>query len=65
MKTRIDDRLRKEAARFVLRHTCDDCCHFDEGRARCGEDWPTAEHRLPLAKNERDEVVFCKEFEMT
>ncbi len=60
MKTRVDDRLREEAARFVLRHTCDDCCHFDG--SRCGEDWPTAQHRLPLV--EEGEVVFCKEFEM-
>ena len=33
--------------------------HFDG--ARCGDAWPTEQHRLPLA---RDEVVFCKEFEL-
>ena len=60
MKIRADARLAEEAERFAFRHTCDDCSHFDG--ARCGDDWPTAEHRLPIAVAR--EVVFCKEFEM-
>ncbi len=60
MKTRVDDQLRDEAARFSLRHTCEHCCHFDG--SRCGDDWPTEEHRLPIAEGT---VVFCKQFEMT
>jgi hypothetical protein len=59
MRTRVDARLLDEAERFSLRHACEHCCHFDG--ERCGEAWPTAPHRLPLAK---DEVVFCKEFEL-
>ena len=64
MKTHVDDRLRDEAARFSLRHTCDDCAHFDG--ARCASEWPTREHRLPIhrAIAHGAIVVFCKEFEV-
>ena len=60
MRTSVDERLRDEAARFSLRHTCDACAHFDG--ARCGDAWPTEQHRLPLAGEST--VVFCKEFEL-
>lgn len=60
MKTTVDDRLRREAARFTLRHTCEDCCHFDG--VRCGDAWPTTEHRLPIAR--ADTIAFCKQFEV-
>ena len=59
MKTVVDDRLRDEAARFSLVHRCDECAHWS-GEA-CSAEWPTAEHRLPIAA--APIVVFCKEFE--
>jgi len=59
MKTLVDARLEDESTRFALRHTCDDCVHFDG--ARCGDAWPTEPHRLPLVRDAV--VVFCKEFE--
>jgi hypothetical protein len=58
MRVLADDRLRDEAARFTFRHTCDHCCHF-AGR-RCGNGWPIDGER----RDDDDEVVFCKEFEM-
>ncbi len=60
MKTVVDGRLESEAERYAFRFRCDDCCHFDG--ARCGDDWPTPEHRLPLARG--GVVVFCKQFEI-
>ena len=59
MKTLVDERLIEEAARFGLRHRCDDCVHWDG--VRCGDAWPTEAHRLPIASEAI--VVFCKEFE--
>lgn len=63
MKTSVDDKLRREAARFELRFRCDDCVHFDADHARCTHEYPTAEHRRPLAS--AHEIVFCKEFELS
>jgi hypothetical protein len=63
MKTIVDERFLDEAARYALRHRCDDCVHFDG--ARCGDAWPTEHHRLPVTQNQTAIVVFCKEFEMT
>ena len=60
MKIRVDERLEREAERFRFRFRCDDCAHFDG--ARCGDGWPTREHRLPLARD--GVIVFCKQFEM-
>ncbi len=63
MKTEIvgadGARFLDEAARFALRHRCDDCVHFDDAGAVCGHGYPTAEHR-----DGRRLVVFCKEFEL-
>ena len=59
MKTLVDERLLDEAERFRLRHSCEDCAHFDG--ARCGDAWPTEEHRLPVVNGSF--IVFCKQFE--
>lgn len=61
MRTLVDARLREEAARFQLRHRCDDCVHFADDA--CANEWPTAEHRATLADTHTELVVFCKEFE--
>jgi hypothetical protein len=61
LKTRVDARLREEARRFLLKHRCDDCGHFDPDSARCVHGYPTEEHRRDV---ESDEIVFCKEFEL-
>ena len=60
MRTLVDDRLRREAEVFRLRHTCDDCIHFDG--AACSHGYPTEPHRVPLATAR--EVLFCKELEL-
>jgi hypothetical protein len=60
MKIPVDDRLRQEAERFQLRHTCDDCIYFT-GEA-CIHGYPTAEHRLPVLEAEL--IVFCKELDL-
>ncbi|HEX4512753.1 MAG TPA: hypothetical protein VH054_04430 [Polyangiaceae bacterium] len=59
MKTKVDDRLVEESARFALRHRCEDCVHWDG--ARCGDAWPTEPHRVPVVRDAI--VVFCKGFE--
>ena len=56
-----------EAARFVLRFTCDDCGHFDARRESCRHFWPAWAHRRARYAEPRqagDEVIFCKEFEV-
>ena len=60
MKAPVVDQA--EAARFSLRLACEDCCHFgvaESGEPRCGNGWPTDEHRARATS-----FVFCKEFEM-
>ena len=61
MKTTVDERLRREAERFQLQHTCEDCVHFT-GEA-CIHGYPTAQHRLRIATSEA--IVFCKEHELS
>jgi hypothetical protein len=69
VKTRVTLALRDEARRFALRYACADCAHFDaDGDPRdpqkgaCGEGWPDRVERDAIEL--RDEVVFCKEFEI-
>lgn len=61
MKTRVDSRLRLEAAKYELRFTCPDCAHFDPDEERCAEGYPTDEHRDTQLLGE--EILFCKLFE--
>ena len=60
MKLPLAERFRDEAARFVLRWTCDHCAYFDPDRAACAHGYPTDEHR----REDADPVVFCKEHEL-
>ncbi|HTQ07460.1 MAG TPA: hypothetical protein VMI54_26570 [Polyangiaceae bacterium] len=63
MKTEVDERLRREAAAFRLRFTCEDCAHFAEPEGTCAHGYPAAPHRaLDLAA--RTTLEFCKEFEL-
>ncbi len=63
MRTVVDERLREEAVRFAFVHRCDECVHSAsaENEIACASEWPTADHRLPIAT--ASIVVFCKEFE--
>jgi hypothetical protein len=61
MRTRVDARLREEAARFGLRFACDDCAHFDETGERCSLTYPATPRRRAL---EDDDVELCKTFEL-
>jgi hypothetical protein len=61
MKTRIDERFRREAKDFRFQFSCEHCAHFDELRRICVEGYPNDEHES--ASLERDEILFCKLFE--
>ena len=45
MRTAWNPTLEQERTRFALRHTCEDCGHFDPAAQRCRHEWPTAGHR--------------------
>ena len=45
MRTAWNLTLGQERERFALRHTCEDCGHFDPAIERCRHEWPTAGHR--------------------
>jgi hypothetical protein len=65
VRSRIDARLRIEAARFVFRFACEDCAHFDEGRQRCSLGYPAAPRREALDRVEAESGMdLCKEFEL-
>jgi len=61
--SRVDERLRAEAERFLLRFGCEDCAHFAPETRACGNGYPTAPHLgIDLARVEA--LEFCKEFEV-
>ena len=60
---RVDERLRDEARRFRLVFACPDCASFDAEGDRCSLGFPHEPHREP-GLEQRDEVVFCKAFEL-
>jgi hypothetical protein len=63
MITRVDDRFRREAARFNLRCTCASCGAFDGEKNACAYGYPVEPHRrLPMS--DETEFVFCKAFEL-
>jgi hypothetical protein len=63
VKSAVDEQLRREVSKFVLRYTCDSCAHFDPEVGACGNGFPTAPHRdVDLARDR--EIVFCKLFEL-
>jgi hypothetical protein len=61
--TPVSDRLRHEAERLALRFRCEECAHYAEERAACGNGYPVEPHR-GVRLSEVDEVTFCKEFEL-
>ena len=60
---RVDDRLREEARRFRLVFACGDCAQYDPDGDRCSLGFPHGMHREADLEG-RDEVVFCKAFEL-
>jgi hypothetical protein len=61
--SRVDERLRREAAQFALRFGCESCAHFAPDSRSCGNGYPTAPHLdVDLSRVER--LEFCKEFEV-
>ncbi|MCC6557989.1 MAG: hypothetical protein IT372_34010 [Polyangiaceae bacterium] len=60
---RVDDRLREEAQRFRLLFACPDCAAFDPGASRCSLGFPCEPHADPDLDG-REEVIFCKAFEL-
>lgn len=62
--TRVDSRLRAEAARFRLRFRCEECAHFSPEDGACGNGYPTTPHwGVDLARAEA--LEFCKAFELS
>jgi hypothetical protein len=61
--SRVDERFRGEAERFVLRFGCQSCVHFAPETQRCGNGYPTAPH-LDVDLARVDSLEFCKEFEV-
>jgi hypothetical protein len=79
MILRLDDRVRAEARRYRLLFACPDCASFDPGipagdaegfrlaghEPRCSLGYPVAPHIDPSLDDDRDEIIFCKAFELT
>lgn len=63
MITVVDDRLREEARRYRLVFACPDCVSFEPHGGGCSLGFPNEMHRDP-SLDARDEVVFCKAFEL-
>ena len=62
--SRVDERLREEAARFALRFGCESCAHFAPEAAACGNGYPTRPH-LGVDLSRVDSLEFCKAFEVS
>ena len=60
---RVDEQLLREAARYRLVFTCERCVEFDPEGERCSLGFPIAPHRDPDLRG-REEVIFCKTFEL-
>jgi hypothetical protein len=60
VKTRVVERLRSEAARYVVRFACEDCAHFDGEASRCSLAYPAAPRRVALEGRHQER---CKSFE--
>jgi len=63
MRSRVDDRFRQEARRFVLRFTCDACAYFDPDQSLCSNGYPAREH-WRVDPERVTELSFCKLFEL-
>lgn len=64
MRFRLSPAFLEERLRYALRHTCEDCVHYDPCSAECVHGYPNAEHREKSLDDEGAELVFCKEFEL-
>ena len=63
MRTRVDDALRAQSEQYAFRFTCEHCVHADEATGSCTLGYPSEPHRgVRLA--ERDDLEFCKYFEL-
>jgi hypothetical protein len=58
----VDERLRGEARRFVLRFGCQDCVHFAPETQACGNGYPTEPH-FEIDLSRVASLEFCKDFE--
>lgn len=63
MKSRVDDRLRRETIRFALRFTCNSCAHYAPESRTCAHGFPTEPHR-DVDLSQKRELEFCKLFEL-
>jgi len=54
----------EERERYDLRHTCEECAHFDAQSERCRSGWPTEPYRRAFYENNPPGLVMCKEFEL-
>lgn len=61
--SRVDERLRHEAAQFALRFGCESCAHFAPESRSCGNGYPTTPH-LDIDLARAESLEFCKEFEV-
>lgn len=63
MKTRVDERLVREARDFALRFGCEECAHYEGEHGSCSNGFPNKPHkgtRLDVL----NEIEFCKLFEL-
>lgn len=65
MKQRVSLAFVAQRESFGLRFTCEDCTYFDPQRERCTHGYPTHEHRASRYAGDGDELIFCKEFELS
>lgn len=63
MLTRVDERLRREAASFRLVFGCEACAHFNETSEACANGYPNDAHKR-VALESVETLAFCKEFEL-
>jgi hypothetical protein len=59
----VDERLRTEARLYRFAFACPDCVQFDPDVACCSLGFPNEPHRDP-GLDGREEVIFCKAFEL-
>jgi len=60
---RVDERLRQEARRYRLVFSCDECAQYDPEGDRCSLGYPHADHKS-ADLDHREDVIFCKAFEL-
>lgn len=63
MVHRVDRVLREEVERYKLRFTCPDCASFAPDLRRCSFGYPNELH-LDADLSDKEELVFCKAFEL-